>query len=139
LKALFVHVIMYSIIRLSAQIPSAKRHAILALRSVSNSRTTIFPRRSFQSLAGGNPQSDEANHGPLKGVRILDLTRVLAVSVSSRANFSNASNLLHKGPFCTQILADYGADVIKVEHPVGGVSSERAPRQSVSSSGRING
>lgn len=50
--------------------------------------------------------------GPLDGVKVVDLTAMIS------------------GPFCTMLLGDQGADVIKVEHPNGGDQMRRYGRRS---------
>src|SRR3546814_11518178 len=45
---------------------------------------------------------NEESHGPLAGIRVLELANVIA------------------GPKACAILGDYGAEVIKIEHPKGG-------------------
>src|ERR1700744_1092159 len=47
--------------------------------------------------------------GPLAGIKVIDMTSVLM------------------GPYATQTLGDYGADVIKVEAPEGDITRQIGP------------
>ncbi len=48
---------------------------------------------------------------PLKGIRVLDFGRYIA------------------GPYCAALLADYGADVIRIEAPGGNDDRYTVPRR----------
>ena len=72
-----------------------------------------MPRR----VVAGAPRGDSVSGGPFADVRVLDFSQVLA------------------GPYTARILAELGADVIKVEAPAGDLSRQIAPKHDRGQSG----
>ena len=76
---------------------------LLASATILATRPTYWtdPEETERKLTSIQSQQAPSSHGPLDGVKVLDLREDIA------------------GSFCGRLLADYGADVLKLEPPTG--------------------
>ena len=95
-----------------------------SIRSASreSAATSQSPQRTRSSRSNATPLTGRARRNrrrscrklsphPLDGIRVADFSRVLA------------------GPFCARVLADLGAEVVKIEPPDGDLSRRLGPRR----------
>jgi CoA:oxalate CoA-transferase len=75
-----------------------------------------FPGAGGGSEGAMNGQESNSGQAPLAGLKVLDLSQILS------------------GPFCTMLLADLGADVVKIEPPDGDRAREIGPMAGADSS-----
>jgi len=76
---------------------------LLASATILAARLTYWTdlEETERKLTSIQSQQAPSSHGPLDGVKVLDLSEDIA------------------GSFCGRLLADYGADVLKLEPPTG--------------------